>query len=136
VALMHFKLLIGFLVLSAPTFAQANCFKTVREVKANNVKTRWRETTENDGKPMTISIANGVGGLVYSAHKADQLWLSGDISVCRSGSETTIVLKNTKTTANVPMLARMGFPQTQSGQIVGNQIKLAGGGWTGAFVGQ
>jgi len=82
-ALTRFKILIGFLVLSLPTLAQADCFKTVREVRANKVKIRWQETTANDGKPMTISIANGAGGLVYSAQKAGQLWMSGDISVCR-----------------------------------------------------
>ena len=135
-ALMRLNLFIGFLVLVVPTVAQANCFKTVREVKANHVKTRWRETTENDGKPLTISIANGVGGLVYSAQKAGELWLSGNISVCRVGSGIEITMKDTKTTSNVPMLARMAFPRTQSAQIVGNQIVLTGGGWTGAFVGQ
>lgn len=136
VTLAHFKLLIGFLILCAPTLAQANCFKTVREIKVNNVKTRWQETTENDGKPMTISIANGAGGLVYSAQKAGQLWLSGNISVCRSGGDTAITMKNTKTTPNVPMIARMAFPRTQSAQIVGNRITLTGGGWTGSFVGK
>jgi hypothetical protein len=135
-ALTHLKVLIGLLVLSAPTFAQASCFKTVREVKANNVKTRWQETTENDGKPMTISIANGVGGLVYSARKAGQLWLNGNISICRSTGGVQIIMKDTTTTQNVPMFARMAFPHTQSAQIVDNQIKLAGGGWTGTFVGR
>jgi hypothetical protein len=135
-ALTRFKFLIGFLVLSVPTLAQADCFKTVREVRANKVKIRWQETTANDGKPMTISIANGAGGLVYSAQKAGQLWLSGDISVCRSGGGIAVTLKDTKTTANVPMFARMAFPHTQSAQIVSNQIKLAGGGWSGAFVGE
>ena len=133
---MQFKLLIGVLALSAPTFAHANCFKTVHEVKSNNVKTRWQETTENDGKPMTISIANGPGGLVYSAQKAGQLWLNGNISVCRSAGRVSITLKDTKTTSNVPMIARMAFPSTQSADIVGNQINLAGGGWTGSFVGK
>jgi hypothetical protein len=136
VALTHFKLLIGFLVLSVPTLAQANCFKTVHELKANNVKTRWHETTANDGKPMTISIANGAGGLVYSAHKAGHLWLSGNVSVCRSGGGMAITLKDTKTTTHVPLIARMAFPRTQSAHIVGNQIKLAGGGWKGTFVGK
>ena len=136
VALTYFKLLIGLLVLGMPTFAEANCFKTVREVKANHVKTRWQETTENDGKPMIISIANGAGGLVYSAQKAGQLWLSGKISVCRSEGGVEITMNDSKTTANVPMLARMAFPRTQSAQIVGNQIQLAGGGWTGTFVGR
>jgi hypothetical protein len=136
VALTHLKLLIGFLALGAPTLAHAKCFKTVHEVKANNVKTRWQETTENDGKPMTIAIANGVGGLVYSAQKAGHLWLHGDISVCRSAGGIAITMKNTKTTSNVPMLARMAFPRTQSAHIVDNQIALAGGGWSGTFVGK
>lgn len=132
----HFNLLIGFLALGAPTLAEAKCFKTVSEVRANHVKTRWQETTENDGKPMTISIANGGGGLVYSAHKAGQLWLNGNISVCRSKDGIAITMKNTKTTTHVPLMARMAFPRTQSAQIVGNQITLAGGGWSGAFVGK
>lgn len=135
-ALRHLKLLVGFLVLGAPTLAEAKCFKTIGEVRANHVKTRWQETTENDGKPMTISIANGAGGLVYSAHKAGKLWLSGNISVCRSSDEISITMKNTKTTKNVPLMARMAFPHTQTAQIVDNQITLAGGGWSGAFVGK
>jgi hypothetical protein len=136
VAPTHFKLLIGFLILTLPTVAEANCFKTIGEVRSNRVKTRWLETTANDGKPLTISIANGSGGLVYSAQKAGQLWLTGNISVCRTGGGTEITMSETKTTSNVPMFARMGFPRTQSAQIVGNQINLAGGGWSGAFVGQ
>jgi hypothetical protein len=56
VALTHLKLLVGIIVVSAPAFANAKCFTTIHEVKANDVHTRWRETTENDGKPMTISI--------------------------------------------------------------------------------
>jgi hypothetical protein len=136
VTVLQLKVLLGFLALVAPTLAQARCFKTIGEVKANHVRTRWRETTENDGKPMTISIANGADGLVYSAEKADQLWLRGNISVCRSNGDLEIVLKNTKTTANVPMFARLGFPRRQSANIVNNQITLAGGGWKGTFVGQ
>lgn len=135
-ALRHFKLLIGLLALGAPTLAQAKCFKTVSEIRANHLKTRWQETTENDGKPMIISIANGAGGLVYSAHKAGQLWMSGNISVCSSKGGTGITMNDTKTTANVPMMARMAFPRTQSARVVGNQITLAGGGWSGTFVGK
>jgi hypothetical protein len=136
VASTHLNSFIGVLVLCIPVVAQAKCFTSIHEVKANDVKTRWRETTENDGKPMTISIANGVGGLVYSAKKDGKLWLSGNISVCRSGRDIEITMKDSKTTANVPMLARMGFPRTQSAHIAGNQIKLAGGAWSGTFVGQ
>jgi hypothetical protein len=111
-------------------------FSTVSEVKTNNVRTRWLETTENDGKPLTISITDGANGLVYSAKKAGVLWLTGNVSVCRSGGATEITLKNTKATSNVPMLARMALPSTQSARIVNDQIKLAGGGWGGTFVGQ
>jgi hypothetical protein len=136
VALKHIKWLIALLVLGAPALAEAKCFKTVSEVRANHVKTRWQETTENDGKPMTISIANGAGGLVYSAHKAGELWLSGNISVCRSKEGVKVVMRDTKTTRHVPLMARMAFPRTQSAQIVDNQITLAGGGWSGAFVGK
>ena len=123
------------LILSAPTFAQAKCLGTVSEIKANDVKIRWRETTESDGKPLTISIADGAGGLVYSAKKAGAPWLSGSVSVCLSGGTTEITLNDTQATANVLTLARLGLPSTLSAHIVNDQIKLAGGGWGGTFVG-
>jgi hypothetical protein len=134
--LRNFKWLTCLLILIEPTLAKAECFNTVSEVKANNVRTRWLETTENDGKPLTISITDGANGLVYSAKKAGVLWLTGNVSVCRSGGATEITLKNTKATSNVPMLARMALPSTQSAYIVNDQIKLGGGGWGGTFVGQ
>ena len=133
--LTPFAFFVGFLALGAPAIAQSHCFKTVHEVRANHVKAQWRETTENDGKPMTISIANGAGGLVYSAHKAGKLWLSGNISVCRAEGRIAITLENTKTTSNVPIFARASFPRTQSARIEGNHITLAAGGWSGTFVG-
>ena len=135
-ALTHFKLLICLMILSGSTLAQAECLKTVSEIKANNVKTRWLETTENDGKPLTISIVDGANGLVYSARKAGVLWLTGNVSVCRSVGATEITLKNTQATSNVPMLARLALPSTQSARIVNNQIKLGGAGWGGTFIGQ
>ncbi len=135
-ALSNFKLLICLFILSGPTLAQAECLKTVHEMRANHVKARWRETTENDGKPLTISITDGAHGLVYSASKAGAPWLSGNVSVCRSGGATEVTLKNTRATSIVPMLARMALPSTQSARIVNDQIKLAGGGWGGTFVGQ
>ena len=100
------------------------------------MKARWQETTENDGKPLTIAIRDGAGGMVYTATKAGQPWLSGNVSVCRSGDATEITLKNTKATSNVPMIARLALPATQSARIVNNQITLTGGGWGGTFVGQ
>ena len=132
----NFKLLICVLFLSGSTLAQANCLRTVSEIQANSVKARWQEITENDGKPLTISITDGANGLVYSASKAGVPWLTGNVSVCRSGGATEITLKNTKATSNVPMIARMALPSTQSANIVNDQIKLGGGGWGGTFVGQ
>ena len=124
------------MIISESTLAQAKCFSTVSDVKANNVRTRWQETTENDGKPLTISITDGANGLVYSAKKAGLLWLTGNVSVCRSGGATEITLKNTRATSNVPMLARLALPSTQSAQIVDDQINLGGTGWSGTFIGQ
>ena len=135
-ALTNLKLLICLLILSESALAQAKCLSTVSELKAHNVKARWHETTENDGKPLRISIADGANGLVYSAEKAGVLWLSGKVSVCLSGGATEITLKNTKATSNVPMLARMALPSTQSARIVNDRIKLGGGGWGGTFIGQ
>ena len=106
------------------------------EIKANHVKTRWQETTENDGKPLMISITDGSHGLVYSARKAGALWLTGNVSVCHSGGATEITLKNTRATSNVPMMARLALPSTQSGRIVNNRIKLGGAGWSGTFIGR
>ena len=119
--LRNLKLLICLLILSESTLARAKCFNTVSEIKVNNVSTRWHETTANDGKPLTISITDGANGLVYSAKKAGLLWLIG---------------KNTQATSNVPALARLALPSTQSAHIVNDQIKLAGGGWGGTFIGQ
>jgi hypothetical protein len=136
VALTNFKLLICLLLLSEPALAQAKCLRTVGELKANHVKARWQETTENDGKPLKISITNGAKGLVYSAKKAGALWLTGSVSVCLSGGVTRITLKHTKATRHVPMLARLALPSTQSARIVNDRIKLGGGGWGGTFIGR
>jgi hypothetical protein len=136
-ALTNCKLLICLFVFSASTLAQAECLRTVSDIKANSVKERWQEATANDGKPLMISIRDGANGLVYSASKAGVPWLTGSVSVCRrSGSVTEITLKNTKATSNVPMLARLALPSTQTAQIVNDQIKLGGGGWGGTFIGQ
>ena len=135
-ALTNFKLLICLLILSDSTLAQAKCLRTVSEIKAHNVKARWHETTANDGKPLTITITNGPHGLHYSAKKAGVLWLTGNVSVCLSGGATEITLSNTRATSNVPMLARLALPSTQSAQIVNDRIKLGGGGWGGTFIGQ
>jgi len=133
--MMKVKLLACLMVVSAPALAHAECLGSVSKVKANAIKTTWRETTENDGKPLTISIADGANGLVYSAKKAGATWLTGNVSVCQSGDATEITLKDTQATSNVPVVARMGLPSTQTAQIVNGQIKLDGGGWGGSFVG-
>lgn len=130
-----FKLLACVFLLGGTTVAQAACLNSVSEIKSNGIKSSWRETTANDGKPLTIVIADGSNGLVYSATKAGEPWLTGRVSVCRSGDTTEITLKNTKATDNVPVLARMALPSTQSAQIVDDQIKLDGGAWSGTFVG-
>ena len=135
-ALTKLKLLVCLSALCQSTLAEAACFKSVSEVKAHNVRARWKETTENDGKPLTIHISDGPHGMVYSASKAGALWLTGKVSVCHSGGATEITLKNTKATRNVPMIARMALPSTQSARIVNNKITLSGGGWGGTFIGQ
>ena len=132
----HLKLLVCALIVSAPTLAQAKCLQSVSEIKANNLSARWQETTENDGKPLTISIADGANGLVYSAKKAGAPWLSGSVSICRTGDATEITFENTKATDNVPMLARLGLLSMQPARILNNQFTLGGGGWGGTFVGQ
>jgi hypothetical protein len=128
-------LLICLLILSESTLAQAKCLRTVSELKAHNVKARWRETTANDGKPMTITITDGAHGLLYSAKKAGVLGLTGHVSVCLSGDAKEITLSNTKATSEVPMLARLALPSKQSTRIVNDRIKLGGAGWGGTFVG-
>ena len=135
-ALRNFKLLVCLLILSESTLAQAKCLRTVSEIKANNVKARWKETTENDGKPLTISITDGANGLAFSAKKAGLLWLTGNVSVCRSGGVTEITLKNTQATSNVPIVARLALPCMVSARIDSDQIRLEGGGWSGTFIGQ
>lgn len=130
------KSLICLLILGQSVLAQAKCIKTVSELQLNNVKSRWQETAANDGKPLMISITDGRNGLVYSAKKAGELWLTGSVSVCLSGGNPELTLKNTKATKNVPLHARMALPSTQSAQIVNNQITLGGAGWGGTFVGR
>lgn len=131
-----FKVTTVLLILGAPALAHAKCLGTIDQLTANDIKTRWNETTANDGKPLKIAIANGPEGLVYSARKAGQLWMTGSVSVCLSGSSKEITLKNTKSTNNVPSFARMALSSAQKAQIVDDQIKLGGGGWEGTFVGQ
>src|SRR5438270_8471442 len=105
-------------MIAAPTLAEASCFGAVQELKANHVPTQWQETTENDGKPLIISLSDGPSGLSYSARKAGQVWLTGNVSVCRSAGATEITLKETQATSNVPAFARLALPSTQTASIV------------------
>jgi hypothetical protein len=43
----NLKLLICLVFLGETTLAEAGCLRTVSEIKANGVKARWQETTEN-----------------------------------------------------------------------------------------
>ena len=107
-ALKNFKLLICVLILSGPTLAQAKCLRTVDELKANNVKARWQETSGNDGKSLTIAVADGTNGLVYSARKAGVIWLSGNVTGCRSGGATEITLKKHQSYGQCPHACKAG----------------------------
>jgi hypothetical protein len=56
----NFKLLICLFTLSGCTLAQAECLRTVSEIKANGVKARWQETTENDGMKWTPDLGPAI----------------------------------------------------------------------------
>lgn len=114
-------------------FAKEQCLESVSDLHAAKVKTTWVETTANDGKPLTISISDGPGGLVYSATKAGKLWLTGEVNVCRSGNGLKFTLDKTVATDEVPWPARMMLPTTQSAQIIDGKIQLGGGPWSGTF---
>ncbi len=128
--------LVCLFILSGSTLAHATCLTSVTELKAKGVKAHWLEATADDGKPLKIVIADGARGLVYSASKAGEPWLTGEASICRSGDATTVTLNNTKATKNVPLVTRMALPSTLSAPIVNDKIKLAGGVWRGTFVGR
>lgn len=128
--------LVCLFILGGSTLAHATCLTSVTELKARGIKANWQETTMDDGKPLTIVIADGAGGLVYSASKAGEPWLTGKASFCRSGAATTVTLSSTKATKNVPLVTRMALPSTLSAPIVDDKIKLAGGVWRGTFVGR
>jgi hypothetical protein len=130
------KLFILLVAISVTTVAQAECFRSVKEMKTNNIKRRWQETTANDGKPLMISIGDSSDGLIFSAKKAGVLWLTGDVSACRTEGAVDITMRNTKATSDVPALTRLALPATLSARIVSDKLKLAGGGWSGIFVGR
>jgi hypothetical protein len=51
------KSLAFLLALGGPVYAQPKCLNSVRELKENHAKTKWYETTADDGKPMRIYVA-------------------------------------------------------------------------------
>jgi hypothetical protein len=73
------KSLAFLLVLAGSVYAQPKCLNSIRELKENNVKTKWYETTADDGKPMRIFIS-GNHGLTFQAIKAGDVWLRGDLA--------------------------------------------------------
>jgi hypothetical protein len=127
------KSLAFLLALGGPVYAQPKCLNSVRELRENNVKTKWYETTADDGKPMRIYIS-GNHGLTYQAIKGGDVWLKGTVSICLIGDETQISLDNTVATDKVPLLARQLIPTRQMGKIVNGKIEFRDYRWSGTFV--
>jgi len=127
------KFLAFLLVLGGPVYAQPKCLNSVRELKENNVKTTWQETTSDDGKPMRIYIS-GNHGLTYQAIKGGDVWLKGNVSVCLIGAETQISLHNTVATDKVPTLVRQLIPTRQTAKIINDKIGFRDYRWSGTFV--
>jgi hypothetical protein len=127
------KALAFLLALGGSVYAQPKCLNSVGELKENNVKIEWRETTSDDGKPMRIFIS-GNHGLAYQAIKAGDVWLQGTVSVCLSGDAIQISLHNTVATDKVPLLVRQLIPTRQTGKIVNGKIEFRDCGWSGTFV--
>jgi len=127
------KSLAFLLALGGPVYAQPKCLNSVGELKENNVKTKWHETTADDGKPLRILIS-GNHGLTYEAIKGGDVWLTGTVSVCLIGRETQIGLHNTVATDKVPLLVRQLVPTLQTAKIVNGKIKFRDYGWSGTFV--
>lgn len=127
------KSLACLLAVGGSAYAQPKCLNSVEEFKENSVKTKWRETTSADGKPMKIFIS-GNHGLAYQAIKAGDVWLKGTLSICLIRNEIQISLHNTVVTNNVPPLVRQLIPSRQTGKIVNGKIDLRDYGWSGTFV--
>lgn len=125
-----------FLAVSGFASAQAECFTSTSQLQTNKIKTKWVETSMDDGLPLTISVSNAGGGLVYTAKKNGAIWLKGNVQVCKDGSNVKMTLHRNTVTDNVPMLARGAMKGDKSFDINGNQIKIGGMGWGGVFVGQ
>jgi hypothetical protein len=127
------KSLAILLALGGPVYAQPKCLNSVRELKENNVRTEWHETTADDGKPMRIYIS-GNYGLTYQAIKGGEVWLKGTVSVCLIGNETQISLDNTVATDKVPLLVRQLIPTRQMAKIVNDKVEFRDFGWGATFV--
>ena len=127
------KSLAFLLALGGPVYAQPKCLNSVRELKENNVKTEWHETTADDDKPMRIYIS-GDHGLTYQAIKGGDVWLKGSVSVCLIGAETQISLHNTVATDKVPLLVRQLIPTRQTAKIDNDKIEFRDYRWSGTFV--
>jgi hypothetical protein len=127
------KSLAFLLALGGSVYAQPNCLNSVSELKKNNVKINWRETSADDGKPMRIHI-RGNHGLTYQGIKAGDVWLKGRVSVCITGGKTHIDLHSTVATHKVPLLVRKLIPTRQTAQIVNDKIQFRDARWRGTFV--
>ena len=127
------KSLAFLLALGVSVYAKPKCLNSVRELKENNVKIKWHETTSDDGKPMRIYIS-GNRGLTYQAIKAGDVWLNGTVSICLIGDETQISLQNTVATDKVPLLVRKLIPTRQMAKIVNDKIEFRDSRWSGTFV--
>jgi hypothetical protein len=127
------KSLAFLLALGGSVYAQPKCLNSVRELKDNYVKTKWHETTSDDGKPMKIFIS-GNHGLTFQAIKAGDVWLKGTVSICLIGDETHISLHTTVATDKAPLLVRQLIPTRQTGKIVNGKIEFRDYRWSGTFV--
>lgn len=128
---VKFWLITAFII--SPNLVMAECLKSLAEMNKVKVKPTWVETTMDDGKPLTITIFEDAGRLLYVAKKVGVVWLNGEVCISKDGQHMT--LKNTRPTKDVPFLARQVLPKTQSGKIDNDQVKLGGVAWKGTFQG-
>lgn len=117
------------------TFAFAkDCLDSMASLEKAKVKSVWEETTMDDGKPLVISIFAQDGRLKYTAVKAGETWLNGDVCIRPDGKHMR--LENTVATKNVPYIARKLLPKSQEGKIENDHVHLGGVAWRGTFKGR
>ena len=80
------------LALAAPCRADASCAATIAELRGllgdATLPLEWRETTMDDGKPLTLSILEKEGALFLAFVKTGEgLWIEGASVVCRNCSD-------------------------------------------------